>query len=122
MALLINVIVCIQTLYVGFISCDKYLLLLFKSYKATKIQTIINLVIPSSYENIISALKLSLSMTLVGVIMGEFLVSKEGIGYLIIYGTQIFNLDLVYAGLLLLIIISYLIYKPINILENKSKK
>ena len=54
--------------------------------------------------------------------MGEFLVSKSGIGYLIIYGTQVFNLDLVYAGIFLLISLSYIIYKPINILENKIKK
>ncbi|MBR1416855.1 MAG: hypothetical protein IJ572_03460 [Bacilli bacterium] len=53
--------------------------------------------------------------------MGEFLVSKKGIGYLIIYGTQVFNLDLVYSGILILIILSYIIYKPIKILENKTK-
>lgn len=122
MALLINIIVCTQTLYTGFINCNKYHLLLFKSLKANKIKTIIHLVIPSSYKSIITALKLNISMTLIGVIMGEFLVSKGGIGYLIIYGTQVFNLDLVYTGIFLLIILSYLIYKPINILENKIKK
>lgn len=51
--------------------------------------------------------------------MGEFLVSKEGIGYLIIYGTQIFNLDLVLTGVAVLIVLSYIFYKPIAILENK---
>lgn len=122
MALLINIIVCMQTLYTGFINCNKYYLLLFKSLKASKLSTIIYLIIPSSYKNIITALKLNISMTLIGVIMGEFLVSKSGIGYLIIYGTQVFNLDLVYTGIILLIIISYLIYKPVNILENKIKK
>lgn len=122
MALLINIIVCTQTLYTGFINCNKYYLLLFKSFKATKLKTIIHLIIPSSYKSIITALKINISMTLIGVIMGEFLVSKSGIGYLIIYGTQIFNLDLVYTGILLLIILSYIIYKPINILENKIKK
>ena len=121
MSLLISTLVCIQTLYSGFINTDEYLLTLFKTYKANKIQTIFNLVIPSSYKSIIISLKLNLSMTLVGVIMGEFLISKGGIGYLIIYGTQIFNLDLVYSGLTLLIILSYLIYIPINILENKNK-
>ena len=122
MALLINIIVCTQTLYTGFINCNKYYLLLFKSFKANKLKTIIHLIIPSSLKNIITALKLNLSMTLIGVIMGEFLVSKSGIGYLIIYGTQVFNLDLVYSGIFLLIILSYIIYKPINILENKIKK
>ena len=51
--------------------------------------------------------------------MGEFLVSKEGIGYLIIYGTQVFNLDLVLTGVAVLIVLSYIFYKPIAILENK---
>lgn len=49
--------------------------------------------------------------------MGEFLVSKEGIGYLIIYGTQVFNLDLVLAGVVILVILSYIFYKPISLLE-----
>ena len=61
-------------------------------------------------------------MSLIGVIMGEFLVSKEGIGYLIIYGTQVFNLSLVMAGILILIIISYILYKIIIFIENKLLK
>ena len=122
MALLINIVICTQTIYIGFINCNKYYLLLFKSLKANKYNTLIHLIIPSSYKSIISALKINISMTLIGVIMGEFLVSKSGIGYLIIYGTQVFNLDLVYAGIIILLILSYIIYKPINILENKIKK
>ena len=51
--------------------------------------------------------------------MSEFLVSKEGIGYLIIYGTLVFNLDLVLIGVAVLIILSYIFYKPITILESK---
>lgn len=42
--------------------------------------------------------------------MGEFLVSKKGIGYLINYGSQVFNLDLVIAGIIILMIVSYLMY------------
>ena len=61
-------------------------------------------------------------MSLIGVIMGEFLVSREGIGYLIIYGTQVFNLSLVMAGILILLIISFLLYKIITLLENKLIK
>ena len=106
MSLLINVIVSIITLYTGFISVNKYYLLLFKSLKANRLQTLIYLVIPSSINNIISSLKINISMTLIGVIMGEFLVSKSGIGYLIVYGTQVFNLNLVYIGIMLIFIIS----------------
>ena len=54
--------------------------------------------------------------------MGEFLVSKEGIGYLIIYGTQVFNLSLVMAGILILVIISYILYKIIIFIESKLIK
>ena len=61
-------------------------------------------------------------MSLIGVIMGEFLVSKEGIGYLIIYGTQVFNLSLVMAGILILVIISYILYKIIIFIESKLIK
>ena len=122
MALLINMVVCLSSLYVGFVKCDKYYTLLFDSFNASKWQRIKWLVIPSARENIISSLKLNISMTLIGVIMGEFLVSKKGIGYLIIYGTQVFNLDLVYAGILLLLVLSFIIYKPINLLEMKIKK
>jgi NitT/TauT family transport system permease protein len=122
MALLINVIVSTISLYVGFIKVRKEEILLFKSLQAKKWQQIIYLIIPGSFENIIASLKLNISMTLIGVIMGEFLVSKQGIGYLIVYGTQVFNLNLVYAGIFLILIISYLLYKPIIILEKKIKK
>ena len=58
-------------------------------------------------------------MTLIGVIMGEFLVSKKGIGYLIIYGTQVFNLTLVMAGIIVLIILSFIIYEIVSFIEKK---
>lgn len=117
MALLINLIISIMTIYNGFTNVSKEKIKLMKSFGATKTQTLIKLVIPSSYNTIISSLKLNISMSLIGVIMGEFLVSKAGIGYLIIYGTQVFNLSLVYAGILILLIISYLLYKLILLME-----
>ena len=54
--------------------------------------------------------------------MGEFLSSKAGIGYLILYGTQVFNLNLVMAGITLLLILSYLLYLIINTLEKRALK
>lgn len=51
--------------------------------------------------------------------MGEFLVSKKGIGYLILYGTQVFNLNLVISGIIILIIMAYFLYKIVEILERK---
>lgn len=122
MALLINLIISIITIYNGFKSVSKNKLKLMKSFKAKKLQILVKLVIPNSYNTIISSLKLNISMSLIGVIMGEFLVSREGIGYLIIYGTQVFNLSLVMAGILILLIISFLLYKIITLLENKLIK
>jgi len=117
MAILINLIVSIVVITNGFYSTDKIKLKLMKSFKASKYQTLKYLVIPSNYKTIISSFKLSISMSLIGVITGEFLVSKAGLGYLIIYGTQIFNLDLVISGILLLIIISYILYKIVLYVE-----
>ena len=110
MALLISLIVTIITVYNGFIETDINKIKLLKSFKATKYQIFKYVILPSSYTTIISSLKINISMTLIGVIMGEFLVSKKGIGYLITYGSQVFNLDLVMAGIIILMIVSYLMY------------
>lgn len=118
MALLINLIISIITIYNGFINTDKNKIKLLKSFGANKIQILFKLIIPNSYKTIVSSLKLNISMSLIGVIMGEFLVSKEGIGYLIIYGTQVFNLSLVMAGILILVVISFILYKIITYVEN----
>lgn len=119
MSLLINTIVTIITIYNGFINTDPYKIKLFNSLKATNYQKLIYLILPHNKENIISSLKLNISMSLIGVIMGEFLVSKAGIGYLILYGTQVFNLNLVMSGIILIIIISYIIYEIISFIEKR---
>ena len=119
MAILINVIVSTLVITNGFYATDAIKLKLMKSFKASKLQILKYLVIPSSFKTIISSLKLAISMSLIGVITGEFLVSKAGIGYLIIYGTQVFNLDLVVSGIFLLVIISYILYKIVEMIEKR---
>lgn len=119
MALLINLIVSIVNIYNGFLGTDSNKIKLMKTFHASKLQTLLYLVIPSSKNTIVSSLKLNISMTLIGVIMGEFLVSKKGIGYLIIYGTQVFNLNIVMSGIIILIIMSFLIYECVAFLEKK---
>ena len=74
-------------------------------------------ILPSSYPTIVSSLKINISMSLIGVIMGEFLVSKEGIGYLIMYGSQVFNLNLVMSGIIILMIVSIIMYKLVSYIE-----
>ena len=77
---------------------------------------------PSSLQTILNALKINISMSLIGVITGEFLVSKEGIGYLIMYGSQVFNLDLVMTGIIILAIVATIMYYMINYIEKKTIK
>lgn len=117
MALLISAIISIINIYQGFISTDSNKIKLMKSFKATKFQIYSKLVLPSSIQNIISTLKINISMSLIGVIMGELLVSKEGLGYLITYGSQVFNLDLVMTGVFILAIVSVIMYYAIVMVE-----
>ena len=122
MALLINLIVGIMSIYNGFNNIDKDFIKLFKTFKANRLDILFKLTIPATYKTIISSLKLNISMTLIGVIMGEFLVSRSGLGYLIIYGTQVFNLDMVMSGIIILVIISFVLYKIITYIEKKLLK
>lgn len=119
MAILINIIVTIISMYNGFINIDPLKIKMFKTFNANKKDILLKLVIPNSLTSLISSLKLTISLTLIGVITGEFLVSKEGIGYLIIYGSQVFNLDMVFSGIIILILISYLLYKIVSLIEKK---
>lgn len=122
MALLISSIISILNINTSFKNTDPDKIKLIKSMKATKLQELIYLVIPSNYSQIVDSFKVNISMSFVGVIMGEFLVSKEGIGYLINYGSQVFNMNLVISGIILLIILTIILYLSINLLEKKIKK
>ena len=77
---------------------------------------------PSSLQTMVNALKINVSMSLIGIIMGEFLVSKEGIGYLIMYGSQVFNLDLVMSGVIILGVVATVMYYAVNFVEKKLLK
>lgn len=119
MALLINLIVTFITILNGFLNTDKDKIKLFKVLGASKKDIITMLIIPSSRNEIVSALRLNLSLSLIGVIMGEFLSCKKGIGYLILYGTQVFNLSLVMCGIFLLLLLSFIFYELINLIDKK---
>lgn len=119
MALLISLIITIMNVYEAFTSTNPTKIKLMKSLKANKKQLFFKLILPSNYSSIISTLKINVSMSLVGVIMGEFLVSKEGIGYLIMYGSQVFNLNLVITGIMILCIVATIMYYIIYYIEKK---
>lgn len=122
MALLISVIITVINVYQGFNETDSNKIKLMKSFKATKKQIYFKLILPSNKPTIINALKINISMSLIGVIMGEFLISKEGIGYLIMYGSQVFNLNLVISGIIILAIVATFMYYIIYFIEKKIVK
>jgi NitT/TauT family transport system permease protein len=122
MALLISIFVSIINIYNGFISVDNNFILLMKSMKAKKIQIFIKVILPSNFRSLISAFKINISMALIGVIMGELLVSKSGLGYLIMYGSQVFNINLTITATFILGILSYLMYFCVNKLDKYFEK
>ena len=122
MALLISLIITIINVYQGFICINNNQIKLMKSFKANKLQIYFKLILPGSINTILSSIKINISMSLIGVIMGEFLVSKSGIGYLIVYGSQVFNLNLVITGIFILCFVSAIMYYLVSLLENKLKK
>ncbi|MBQ8234282.1 MAG: ABC transporter permease subunit, partial [Bacilli bacterium] len=107
--------------YHYFNETDSNKIKLMKSLHATKKQIYFKLILPSNISNLISTLKINISMTLIGIIMGEFLTSKAGIGYLIMYGSQVFNLNIVITGTIILAIIATLLYYIIYTIEKKVK-
>lgn len=122
MALLISVISTIINVYNGFKHTNITYIKLLKSFKANKYQIFTNVILPSNKNTIISSLKINLSMTFVGVIMGELLVSKQGLGYLINYGSQVFNTTLVMTGIILLAILTSILYFLILYIEKMKIK
>ena len=119
MSLLISLILTIVNVYEGFNNTDKNKINLMKSLGSNKKDLYFKLILPNSRSNIINILKINISMALIGVIMGEFLVSKKGIGYLILYGSQVFNLSLVISGIIVLMIISVIMYYLVCLVEKK---
>jgi NitT/TauT family transport system permease protein len=119
MSLLISLFISIISIYNGFNSVNKNYITLLESFGANKFQIFKKVILPNNIFNIISTLKVNVSMNLIGIIMGELLVSKAGIGYLIMYGSQVFNIDLVITGVFILGIISSITYFILDKFENK---
>ena len=119
MAILIGIIISIITMLNGFLATDKNKILLLRSMGANKLQVLFKLVIPGSFPTLISMLKISVGMAWVGSIMGEYLVSRAGLGYLIVYGGQVFKLDLVMASTIILCILASLMYASVAFLEKQ---
>jgi len=117
MAVLIGIIVTIINMLNGFLATDENKILLMRSMGANKFQILTKLVVPGSLKVFISTLKIDVGMAWIGSIMGEYLVSKAGLGYLIVYGGQVFKLDLVMAATVILCILATLMYLFVALIE-----
>ena len=122
MALAISLIVTIMELLNGFKHTNKDLIITAKTLGAKKSQVFLKVVLPANIKTLINSLKINLGLSLVGVIAGEFLVSKAGLGYLIVYGGQVFKLDLVMASVIILAVFAAIIYKIVLFFEKSVLK
>jgi len=118
MAISISVFVTIVMLYTGFQAVDDDKIRLAKLYGASRIQILGKIILPGSVPTMISALKISAGLSLVGVVVGEFQASKAGLGYLITFGGQIFQMNLVMTSLVVLAILSTVLFAAIKYLES----
>ena len=117
MAIAISLVVSVLENLNGFLKTDKDIIKMAKTFNANKLQILTKIVIPSNIPTFFNTLKVNIGLTLVGVISGEFLVSKGGLGYLIVYGGQVFQLDLVMTSVIILAFLAALMYESIVIIE-----
>ncbi|MBR2502495.1 MAG: ABC transporter permease [Oscillospiraceae bacterium] len=114
MAVAISLIVTVLELSGGFVSTDKKLLITLRSFGADRKQIFTKVVLPSNIPVLFQSLKVNIGLSLVGVIAGEFLVSKAGLGYLIVYAGQVFRMDLVMMSVIILGFIAFAMYWAVN--------
>lgn len=112
---------CIMTLHTGFSQTDPDKIKLIYSLGGNKMDVLLKVLLPGSVPLIISNMKVNIGLCLVGVIIGEFLAANKGLGYLIIYGSQVFKMDLVVMSIVILCIVSAILYQGISLLEKKIK-
>lgn len=117
MAIVISIIVAILDVHNGFLHVDQEKIRLVETFGASKYQVLTKVVLPSAFPSMVNALKVNVGLSWVGVIMGEFLVSKAGLGYLIVYGGQVFQLDLVMTSVLILAVAAALMYQGVVYFE-----
>ncbi len=117
MGLAISLIVTIMEILNGFLETDKEKIKMAQTFNCSKLQLLTKIIIPANISTFINSLKINIGLTLVGVITGEFLVSKAGLGYLIVYGGQVFQLDLVMTGVIILAAVATVLYGSVVLLE-----
>lgn len=103
----------ILSLYTSFQSVDAEKVKLIYTLGGTKLHVLTKVVLPSSLPALFSLMKVNVGLCLVGVIIGEFIAARAGLGYLIIYGSQVFKLDWVIMSIVILCIIAVALYQAI---------
>jgi NitT/TauT family transport system permease protein len=122
MGTIISVIITTIVVYTSFKEVDPNYIKVLKTFGASRFQCFKEAVLPSSFPTIISTLKVNVGLSWVGVIVGEFLVSKQGLGYMIIYGFQVFNFTLVLLSLLIIAFLATIMYQAVGFIERKLIK
>lgn len=122
MGAIISVIISTIVIYTSFRDVDANYLKVLQTFNASRFQMFKEAILPASFPTIISTLKVNVGLSWVGVIVGEFLVSSQGLGYLIIYGFQVFNFNLVLMSLLIIAIFATVMYQLVELLEKRLIK
>lgn len=122
MTVIVSLIVCIMNMLAGFIAVDKTKILLMKAMGAGKLTTLRKLIMPASLPALMNTLKVAVGLAWIGSIMGEYIVSKAGLGYLIVYGGQVFKLDLVMTATFILCVLAGGMYGIIALIEKRFQR
>ena len=117
MAIAVSVFITILMLYTGFQAIDPDKIKLVRLFGASRLKVLTKIVLPGSVPTMISTLKVNVGLALVGVVVGEFQAAKAGLGFLIVYGSQIFQMNLVMTAIVVLAVISSLLFVAIQALE-----
>ncbi len=112
----------ILTIYTGFSEVDPEKVKLIYTLGGNKKDVLRKVVLPSSIPIFINTMKVNIGLCLVGVVIGEFIGSRQGLGYLIIYGSQVFQLDMVLMSIVILCVMAMILYQGINLVEKHCLK
>lgn len=118
----ITVIVTTLVVYNSFNEVDSNLIKVIRTFGGNRRDVFVKAILPASFPAIVSTLKVNVGMSWVGVIVGEFLVAKIGLGYLIVYGFQVFNFTLVLSSLVIIAVVATAMYQMVVYVERKLLK
>lgn len=107
----------VLSLYTDFTEVSNEKIKLIETLGGTRKDILCKILIPANIPSLLSIMKVDIGLCLVGVIIGEFIASRKGLGFLIIYGSQVFKLDWVLMSILILCLIAIGLYGLIYALE-----